>query len=124
QIFPAEQIIERALAKAGIKAKPQHHLTKREGQYCLDFAIFCLRGKIAIECDNKKAHGSKAARAHDRIKDKVLKKNGWTVIRLPESEIIRDLAGCIARVKKMVKRLGDPARISVHQQRLPILARV
>lgn len=105
-VTPIEQIVENGLRQAGIKAVAQYHIFKEKKRYCLDFAVFCQRGKIAIECDNKKAHSSRHQRIKDRIKDAFLKRHGWLVIRLPEHEIISDLKSCIVRVKKAIQKFG------------------
>lgn len=52
--------------------------------FVLDFAI--LNKKIAIEVDGKKWHTSKEAMKRDRFKDYQLKREGWKIIRLKESE--------------------------------------
>jgi len=61
---------------------------------------------IAIECDNKKVHSIPSQKKKDKIKNTFLRKYGWTVIRLPEDNIVFNLPGCIARVKKAVRKLG------------------
>jgi len=102
-VAPIEQMIENGLKQAGIKTAPQYSTSINKKRFCLDFAIFCQNGKIAIECDNKKAHAGRAQKKKDKIKNAVLKQAGWTVIRLPEKKIISDLAGCLARVKKAIQ---------------------
>lgn len=119
-ITPTEQIIKDCLRQEGIKADAQHHVLidkksrsrdhsmLRRRRYCLDFAIFCQKGKIAIECDNKKAHSSPSQKRRDRIKDTFLRRDGWTVIRLPEDKIISDLPGCLKRIKRKIQKFGGP----------------
>jgi len=102
---PIEQIVERGLKKFGIKVFAQYRL-KGPKRYILDFAVFCKKGKIAIECDNKKAHSSPRQRQKDKIKDAFLRQDGWAVIRLTEDEIISDLAACLLKIKKAIHRVG------------------
>lgn len=104
-IAPTEQMIENGLKQACIKATSQYSLAINKKRFRLDFAVFCQNGKIAIECDNKKAHASRAQKKKDKIKNAVLKQAGWTVIRLPEKKIISDLAGCLARINKAIHKL-------------------
>src|SRR3989344_9200580 len=66
---PTEQIMESALRKAGIRALAQYYVLGGKRRYRLDFAVFCKKGTIAIECDNNKAHRSFAQHARDRAKD-------------------------------------------------------
>lgn len=104
-VAPTEEILGDGLRRVGIKAIAQHYVPIGKKRYCLDFAVFCRRGSIAIECDNKKAHSGSRQREKDEIKNAILRRNGWTVIRLPEEAIISDLKGCIARVEKTARKL-------------------
>lgn len=104
-VAPIEQIMEDGLRRAGIKAFAQYRIFGKK-RYCLDFAIFCKKGRIAIECDNKKAHSSPKQRQKDKIKDIFLKQHGWRVIRLSENEIVSDLKSCILRIKKEARKLS------------------
>ena len=99
-----EEIVARALKRAGIHAKPQHWVTGERKRYCLDFAVFCKRGKIAIECDNAKAHSGPQMRVKDVAKDMFLSCHGWKVVRFSEARIISDLNGCIALVSCLVRK--------------------
>jgi len=108
KVTPTEQMAEDGLKEAGIKAISQYYVSGKRKRYFLDFAVFCQRGKIAIECDNKKAHSILAQKKKDRIKNAFLKRHGWTVIRLREDDIVSDLKGCIKRVKNAIQKLGGP----------------
>jgi len=122
KVTPTEQMVEDGLKEAGIKVKPrserssttgaisQYYVLSSEKRYCLDFAVFCQRGKIAIECDNKKAHSILAQKKKDGIKNTFLKRRGWTVIRLREDDIVSNLKGCIKRVKNTIQKLGEIKR--------------
>jgi len=107
-VVPTEQIVGDGLEQAGIKVIPQHYVLSGKKRYCLDFAVFCKRGSIAIECDNKKAHSGLRERHKDKTKNTFLRRRGWTVIRLREHDVISDLKGSIQRVKKAVRKLGGP----------------
>lgn len=102
---PTEQIIARALQRARIKATAQHGVGSGKKRYRLDFAVFCRDGAIAIECDNKKAHAGRPQRQQDRRKNIFLRRSGWTVIRLPEHDILSGQHGCIRRIKKAIRKL-------------------
>lgn len=104
-VAPTEQIVEDGLRRAHIKAIAQHYVLSGKKRYCLDFAIFCRQGLIAIECDNKKAHSSLRQREKDKVKNTFLRRRGWIVIRLPEHDIVSNLDSCIVRIKKAVRRL-------------------
>lgn len=109
-VVPTEQIIEDGLRRAGIKAADQHYVLSGKKRYCLDFAVFCRRGSIAIECDNKKAHASRYQREKDRMKNAFLRRHGWIVVRLPERDIVSDSKKCILKIKEAVQKLGGLIR--------------
>jgi len=104
-VTPIEPMVEDGLKKAGIWATPQYYV-RGQKRYFLDFAIFCQKGMIAIECDNKKVHSIPSQKKKDKIKDAFLRSYGWKVIRLPENEIVSNFSGCIKRIKKAVQKLG------------------
>lgn len=129
KVAPIEQILEGGLKQAGIKPVAQHYvlagkkprsraygtlrppleaklLTGRGRRYRLDFAVFCKKGAVAIECDNKKAHSSSRQQEKDKIKTAFLRQHGWIVIRLPEHTLVSDLRGCVTRIKKTIQKLG------------------
>ena len=105
-VTPTEQIVEQGLKRIGVEPLSQHYVLNGKKRYRLDLAIFCQNGKIAIECDNKKAHASRAQKKKDKIKNMTLKQAGWIVIRLPEAKIISDLPGCLRLVQRAIHRLG------------------
>lgn len=105
-VAPTEQIIAKELKRAGIRALPQHRITGGRKRYRLDFAVFCRRGGVAVECDNKKAHSGKLAKRRDAAKDRFLEKNGWTVVRLSELAITFFLPECIRKIKHAIRDRG------------------
>lgn len=109
-VVPTEQIVRTALRHAEIPVVAQQSVSSGRKRYRLDFAIFCRHGPIAIECDNTKAHAGRRQQAKDRRKDAFLRHHGWTVIRLPEQDIVSNVEGSIQRVQRAVKRLGGVAR--------------
>ena len=69
--------------------------------YILDFAF--PKEMLAIEADGAPWHTSKKARQRDHIKDKVLTKLGWTVLRLSDRQIIEDCEKCADRIEEILK---------------------
>lgn len=106
RVVPTEPIVGRALKSAGISVVPQYYISRGKRRYCLDFAIVCRRGLIAVECDNLKAHSGIRRRRRDRDKDIFLRRHGWHVIRLTEYNIVSDVRSCMARVRRAVRKLG------------------
>jgi len=103
---PLEEIVAKRLKDIGVMAISQYHLTINKKKFRLDFAIFCQKGKIAIECDNKKAHSSSLQKEKDRIKNEFLRKDGWEIIRLKETTVLSRLDDCLLKIQKTIKKLG------------------
>lgn len=103
---PTEQVLEHRLNKLGIKTCSQHTLSAGGTRYRLDVAVFCKNGQVAIECDNRKAHSSAVQKQKDKQKDATLKRLGWCVIRLSESDIIEHLSRSATRIQMVVRSLG------------------
>jgi len=101
-VLPTEQIVEKRLKQFGITSIPEFTISLCGRRFRIDLAIFCPNGKIAVECDNKKAHASKAQKIKDAVKNSCLRRNDWRVIRLKERDIVEHLDCCILRIKKVV----------------------
>ena len=88
---PIESILLMQLIVDGLKPpllKAQWHDTP----YRIDFAL--PKERIAIECDGKKYHDKK----RDAIRDKILQKRGWVMLRFSSEKIIRDTIHCSATI--------------------------
>lgn len=105
-----EAIMDRHLRRAGIHPAAQTYFLASGKRYRLDFAIWCKRGSIAIECDNKKAHAGKHQKARDRAKDTCLRRRGWIVFRFGEEDILSRGASCAVQAARAVKQLGGETR--------------
>ncbi|MFH1619583.1 MAG: DUF559 domain-containing protein [bacterium] len=104
---PLENILHEKLMKAGLKFYPEHPvLCRGRCRYRLDFALFCRRGKLDIECDGRKWHSNPAVRKKDAARDAWLRRMGWNVIRLSEKDIIRDMRRTMLQINKAVGKLG------------------
>lgn len=112
-----ERQLGSALWAAGLRYRKQHRVFGRP-----DFALVGRR--IAIFCDSEFWHGyrwgERRRREHksnqaywfakiernrqrDRLVNRRLKSEGWTVIRFWEREIRGDAAGCVARVLAAIR---------------------
>lgn len=112
-VVPTEQIVGAMLTRQGISAVAQCTVSVGGRRYRLDFAIFCERGPVAIECDNAKAHAGRRQRGRDNAKDAFLRYHGWTVIRLAEQDILAHPDACLSRVRRAIRDLGGLPRTSV-----------
>lgn len=110
-VAQTEDIVKNALRQSGIRAVSQYYVScGKKGarrRYCLDFAVFCKRGSIAIECDNVKAHSGARQKRKDRVKEMMLRRYGWTVIRLTEDGIVSNMNGSLEKVRLAIRTLGE-----------------
>ena len=97
-----EQIVARRLKKLGVQVKPE--FTTRIGRrwFRIDLAVFPLGNKIAIECDNDKAHQGKIQHTRDKLKDTCLRRAGWKVIRLTEDDVVDHLDDAVGKIVKLI----------------------
>lgn len=106
-IKPLEAIMEKLLKRNKIKAIDEYLLMdKGRCRYRLDFAIFCRKGKIDVECDNEKWHCLQSQKIKDRKRDLYLKRYGWTIPRFEGARIMNNPNCCIKVLKKTIRRLG------------------
>lgn len=104
-ILPTEDMVAKRLEQSGIKTVREFPFS-RDGKRCrIDIAIIRRKNNIAIECDNYKAHRSKAQLRKDKEKDAFLRRFGWNVIRLKERDILANLGSCIKEIRSSVRSL-------------------
>lgn len=111
-VAPTEELLGQALKRAGTRVRPQQYIRSGQKRFYVDFAVFCRRGALAIECDNRKAHSGLRKRRKDKTRDAALRREGWTVLHFSEKAIVSDPKGCMLRVKKAIRKLGGLARHS------------
>jgi len=106
-IPPLEEIMRKSLLKAGITPTPQFCVMRQKRcLYRIDFAIFCQKGKIALECDHSRWHQRPERKKKDSERDNWLKRNGWKVIHLTEDHIINNLIEAIELIDNQIEILG------------------
>jgi very-short-patch-repair endonuclease len=106
-IVPIEEIMRQALKNCGIKAIGQHSIMENKKlRYRLDFAVFCQKGKLNIECDDLRWHSQPKQREKDKKRDRWLRRHGWTVSRFSGEEIKNNIANCVKILKQIIQNLG------------------
>jgi histidinol dehydrogenase/leucyl-tRNA synthetase/ATP-dependent DNA helicase RecG len=70
------------------------------GQRIVDFVALSLR--LVVEVDGASHAGRKLA---DQRKDRDLHRLGYRVVRVEGAEVMRDLAGVVARIREEVERV-------------------
>jgi len=106
-IKPIEVIMEKLLKRNKIKAFNEY-LLMEDGhcRYRLDFAVFCGKGKIDVECDNEKWHSLPSQKIKDRKRDLYLREHGWTILRFEGKKIMNNPNYCIKVLKEAIRKLG------------------
>src|SRR3989344_2464879 len=77
----------------GFKFRRQHSI----GGYVVDF--FCKEKSLVIELDGK-VHDSETAREYDKLRDEFIADFGYTILRIPNSEIDNDIDTVITKIKE------------------------
>jgi very-short-patch-repair endonuclease len=93
QLTSLERIVKGYLDELGIEYVAQ--FSTRTG-FIIDYALIDKR--IAIEVDGP-MHLAKEAKKHDRFKDYQLKREGWSVIRIPEEQM-NNLDSLLSSIKR------------------------
>ncbi len=103
---PLEDELWRHLKKAGIPAERQFYIGKRERIYCLDFAIFCARGNLNVECNGDEWHSSPEDVAQDEQRNKDLAQWGWSVLRFTTQDIRKRTRKSLGLIQENIFNLG------------------
>ncbi|MFW2830880.1 endonuclease domain-containing protein [Sphingomonas sp. ID0503] len=84
-------------SKTGAKFRRQHPV----GPYVADF--YCRLAKLVIEVDGE-AHDRADRPIHDAHRDAFLKENGYRVLRILASDVLRDVDGVASSIAALVTR--------------------
>lgn len=71
----------------------EYQFPTRSG-FILDFAF--PEVMLGIECDGEKWH--KPGNKRDRMRDYILRRGEWTIMRFTENEIKTDIPGCVDKI--------------------------
>jgi very-short-patch-repair endonuclease len=103
---PFEAHIMQLLQDSGYLVDPQVGV----GTYRIDLGVrhptrpgYYIAG---IECDGAAYHSSPCARDRDRLREQVLERRGWTIVRVWSTDWFKDRAGTTARLLKTLRDLA------------------
>jgi len=105
---PLEDILWIGLKENKIVAERQYFITGGKNLYCLDFAAFCKKGSLNIECDGDSYHVNKEKAIKDNKRDNYLTKKGWSILRYSTTQL-QDTDDCISEIKESIYRKGGIA---------------
>ena len=103
---PLEDEMWHGLKTHGIEAERQWFLTANRRRYCLDFAVFCARGGLNIECDGDSYHANAAKSREDNVRNNALTLDGWAVLRFSTQQIAHELGACLNEVRGTIAQRG------------------
>jgi len=103
---PLEEKIYAEFKKEGIESERQFFIGEGKVRYCLDFALFCRRGKLDVECDGDTWHAQRERIREDNARDNFLTSRGWHILRFSSKQINGDLPECIGTVRRAVDECG------------------
>ena len=103
-----EMSLPEVLLWTQLQKRPGGHKFRRQvpqHPYTLDFA--CLRSRLAIEVDGA-SHDLGNAPDKDAMRDRVMAGRGFRTLRLPASEVLGNMEGCIAAIVAACCEAGPP----------------
>lgn len=105
EMTPPERKLWQVLRREqlGVKFRRQHPI----GPYIADF--YSREACLVVEVDGAAAHSGEAAVAHDRARDAYLQALGLRVLRIPASEVNRNLQGVFEAISSACREQTDPA---------------
>jgi very-short-patch-repair endonuclease len=96
----------------GIAVERRAPLREGDEDYCVDFALYCRDGKVAVISEEAPVAGVHLVRERPPASDYDLTAAGWTVLRFTAQEIEESPARCLEAVRETIARLGGPAESS------------
>ncbi len=106
---PLEDTLWYHLKKNNIVAERQYYIYSGKNAYSLDFAAFCRKGNVDIECDGDTYHTGKEKAELDNKRDNYLTKKGWSILRYNTSQL-KKTDECVADIVELIYRKGGILR--------------
>lgn len=104
---PLEDAIWRELKRIRLPAERQFFVAHESDRYALDFAVFCQKGRLAIETDGDTWHADRVRIPEDNRRNNALASLGWHVLRFNTLEVRERMASyCVPKIVETVNRLG------------------
>ena len=104
---PLENQLWEKLKALKIDAERQYDLQIAQKRYLLDFAIFCVNGKIDVETDGDSYHANPERAQVDNERNNNLATQDWQVLRFSSRQVQEERARyCISAITTTINRLG------------------
>ncbi|MCD0449467.1 DUF559 domain-containing protein [Actinocorallia sp. API 0066] len=96
------------MRERGYEVVPQYPAGRRMR---IDLVIVGEQGRLAVECDGRYWHSSPEQAQNDLLRERILRRAGWTVWRLRESDFLLDPDASLRPLWALLDRLGiHPAK--------------
>jgi len=102
-----EEVLWSEIKKNNIVAERQLFVGSGINTYRLDFAAFCKKGNLDIECDGDTYHIHKEKAIKDNNRNNYLTRRGWSILRYT-TEQVKHTEDCIEEIKDTIKSKGGP----------------
>ncbi|MBL7981941.1 MAG: hypothetical protein JNL52_09050 [Flavobacteriales bacterium] len=109
---PLENLLWNELCAAGIPAERQFEVRAGDRWFKLDFAIFCMKNNLGIECDSDKHHIDPVSVEKDKRRMNLLATAGWHILPLTSSMLRKEMPATMHMVREAIAKYGgyqDPA---------------
>lgn len=104
---PLEDRLWAELKRLRIHAERQEFVPAGERNYALDFAVYCVAGKLDVETDGDLWHADPRRIPLDNLRDNDLETAGWKLLRFNTRQINEQLADyCLPTVVENINNLG------------------
>lgn len=85
---PLEDRLWAEFKRYRVDAQRQEFVRVNGKDFALDFAIYCVSGKLDVETDGDTWHANPKRAAADNLRDNTLKTAGWDVLRFNTEQIL------------------------------------
>jgi len=90
-----------------VDAERQWKVEVRQEFYQLDFAVFCVQGKIDVEVDGDQWHHSPERAPRDNERNNAVESIGWQVLRFSGGQIHESMREyCVPQIAHSIRFLG------------------
>jgi very-short-patch-repair endonuclease len=104
---PLEDRLWKELKRVKIPAERQDFITANGSEYALDFAFYCVRGKLNVETDGDRWHSDPRRIPEDNKRDNDLETSGWKLLRFNALQLNHKMRDeCLHLIKKNIENLG------------------
>lgn len=116
---PFEAAVGRDLRERGWTVQPQIGVSAFRIDLGIVHPDHAGRYLAGVECDGATYHSSATARDRDKVREDVLNRLGWTLIRLWSTDFWIDRAGSIDRIDARLRQcLEDDRAVEQHETRI------